>query len=242
MPKTNAVKSKLSQKVSIDPYQFIDHLFKTPISAIKGFLEALISEDCGRINSFQREYLLDALENTKRMSGFVDDFLDISRIEEKQFGLKLGPVALEKIIEQTLSELAIWIKASNSQVEFKKPRKLPKVLTDPEKISLVVQNLISNAVVYKRKRGEVKINLEQKGKKIIFSCRDNGIGIPKKDFKKVFSKFYRSGEATEIDPSGAGLRLFISKAIIELSGGKIWFSKNENNGMTFCFSLPIAKT
>jgi len=236
MEKSDFKKAKITEIVSI-----VSHQLKTPLSVIKGYLEALISGDCGEINSFQKEYLSDALENVKRTSRFIESLLDVSKIEEGQFEVKLKPVALEKITEQVLEDLSIWIKASNCDVFFKKPKKLPRVLTDPDKIRQVVQNLIANAVAYKTGRGKVEITIEKADKKVLFICKDNGVGIPKKDFKKVFSKFYRSEEAMELDPSGSGLGLYINKAIVESSGGKIWFSKNKKVGMTFIFSLPLAK-
>ena len=236
MEKSDFKKAKITEIVSI-----VSHQLKTPLSVIKGYLEALISGDCGEINSFQKEYLSDALENVKRTSRFIESLLDVSKIEEGQFEVKLKPVALEKITEQVLEDLSIWIKASNCDVFFKKPKKLPRVLTDPDKIRQVVQNLIANAVAYKTGRGKVEITIEKADKKVLFICQDNGVGIPKKDFKKVFSKFYRSEEAMELDPSGSGLGLYINKAIVESSGGKIWFSKNKKAGMTFIFSLPLAK-
>jgi two-component system NtrC family sensor kinase len=236
MSKTDPKKTKITEIVSI-----VSHQLKTPLSVIKGYLEALISGDCGEINSFQKEYLSDALENVKRTSCFIDSLLDVSKIEEKQFEIKLKPAALEKITEEVLENLSVWIKASNCDIFLKKPKKLPRVLTDPDKIRQVVQNLIANAVTYKTGRGKVEITLEKAGKKVLFICKDNGVSIPKKDFKKVFSKFYRSEEAMELDPSGSGLGLYINKAIVESSKGKIWFSKNRKAGMTFIFSLPIAK-
>jgi len=237
MKKRDPQKPKITETVSI-----VAHQFKTPISVIKGYLEALISGDCGEINPAQKEYLADALENVKRMSNFIENLLDVSRIEEKQLDVKLKPVALEKIIAQILVDFSSWIEANNCEVNFKKPKKIPKVLTDPLRIRQVIQNLISNAVLYKKGRGKVEITLKQKDKEILFSSKDNGIDIPEKDFKKVFSKFYRSEEAMELDPSGSGLGLYINKAIIELSGGKIWFKKNKDFGMTFYFTLPIAKS
>ena len=229
-------KTKIAEIVSI-----VSHQFKTPLSVIKGYLEALISGDCGEITDFQREYLSDALENVQRMSCLVEDLLDVSRIEEKQFKIKLKAVALEKITEQVLEDLSKWIKANNCDVSFKKPKNLPRVLTDPDKIQQVVQNLIANAVVYKTGRGKVEITLERAGKEVLFICKDNGVGIPKRDFNRVFSKFYRSEDSMELNPSGSGLGLYINKAIIELSKGKIWFSKNKKAGVTFVFSLPVAK-
>lgn len=236
MKKKDSKKTKIAEIVSI-----VSHQLKTPLAVIKGYLEALIFEDCGEINPSQKEYLSDALENVKKMSFFIEHLLDVSRIEERQFEIKPKSVALEEITEKVLENLSMWIKASNCDVFFKKPKKLPRVFADCEKIRQVVQNLIANAVTYKTGRGKIEITLKKVGKKVVFTCKDNGIGIPGKDFKKVFSKFYRSEDAMELDPSGSGLGLYINKAIVELNKGEIWFSKNKKGGMTFKFSLPVSK-
>ncbi|MFQ6049786.1 MAG: sensor histidine kinase [Candidatus Paceibacterales bacterium] len=237
MKKTNFLKKpKTADIVSI-----VAHQLKTPISVIKGYLEALKAGDCGKINPLQKEYLTDALVNVKKMSGFIENLLDVSRIEENRFDIKLEPVALEELTAQILINLAPWFEANNCEISFKMPEKLPKVLTDRLRIRQVIQNLISNAVLYKEGRGKVEIALKEKNKKVLFICKDNGVGVPENEFKKIFSKFYRSEEAMELDPSGSGIGLYINKAIIELSKGRIWFKKNKDRGMTFYFSLPIAK-
>jgi len=238
MPPQNPEKPKMSEVVSV-----VAHQLKNPLSVIKGYLEVLIGEELGKINAKQKEYLSDAFENVGRMSRIVNYLLDISRIEEGRYELKLEKVNLEKITSQVIKDFSFWVKASNCQILFKKPKKLPKVLVDPLKIRQVIENLISNAVKYKSVGlGKIEISIKKKDKNLTFACKDNGIGIPKEDFKKVFSKFYRSEKAIELDPSGSGLGLHINKAIVTLAGGKIWFRKNKDVGMTFYFTLPIAKT
>jgi len=228
----------MSEVVSV-----VAHQLKNPLSVIKGYLEVLIGEELGKINAKQKEYLSDAFENVGRMSRIVNYLLDISRIEEGRYELKLEKVNLEKMTGQVIKDFSFWVKASNCQILFKKPKKLPKVLVDPLKIRQVIENLISNAVKYKSVGlGKIEISIKKKDKNLTFACKDNGIGIPKEDFKKVFSKFYRSEKAIELDPSGSGLGLHINKAIVTLAGGKIWFRKNKDVGMTFYFTLPVAKT
>lgn len=229
---------KITEAVSI-----IAHQLKSPLSVIKGYLDSLISGDCGKINDLQREYLSDALENIERMKKNIDNLLLCQRIEEGKLEVVKKPISLEKITFEVLKNFSLWAQALNCQLLFKKTKRLPKVLADPKGIREVIENLISNAMKYNRGKGkvEVSISLKKRNKKIIFSCKDNGIGIPKKDFKKVFTKFYRSERAMELDPSGSGLGLFINKAMIEACGGKIWFKKNKGYGMTFYFSLPIAE-
>src|SRR4030043_39000 len=229
-------KSKISEAISIAAHQL-----RHPISVIKSYLEALGSEDFGKLNLKQVEYIEDALENVRRITETVNNLLDISRVEEGRYELKLEPISLAEITESVVREFALWAEASNSKVVFKKPKEiLPPVLTDALKIRQVVENLIANAVKYKKAgQGIVEISLTKKGKEIVFSCKDNGIGIPKEDFKKIFTKFYRSEEAMEIDPTGAGLGLYLNRATVEASGGKVWFVRNKDFGTTFSFSLPI---
>jgi len=233
-----AKKYKIAEAISI-----IAHQLKNPIAIIKGYLEALISGDFGKINPMQREYLNDAITNVLRMSRIIDNLIEVSAIEEGKYKLNLKKVSLEDIASDVARDFFHWAKASNCKIIFKKPKKLPQVFADPIKIRQVIENLISNAIKYNLGRGiiEVFVTLRKKEGEIIFCCKDNGISIPKEDFKKVFTKFYRSEKAMEIDPSGSGLGLYINKAIVELGGGKIWFSKNPKKGMTFCFSLLIAK-
>jgi len=229
-----------SKKIKItNSIPVVSHQLKTPISAIKWCLESLLAGDQGKISPGQREYLSDALENIEKMYCFIDNLFNVLKIETKKFEIVIKPVSLEKIIDQALSEVSNWIKANNCKVSFKKPEKLAKVLTDPFEIHQVIQRIIANAVIYRKEKGNIEITLEQKKGKVLFSCKDNGIGIPKKDFKKVFTKFYRSDGAISIDSSGSGLGLFISKIVINLSNGKIWFESKENKGTTFYFTLPI---
>lgn len=235
---------KLQKKIKIaESISIVAHQLKNPISVIKGFLEILIAGDCGKITPKQKEYLGDALENVEKMNKTIEDILDVSKIEQGSYGVKPEPVHLEEIAFKILVDLFPWAKANNCKIIFKRPKKFPQVMADPGKIEKVIENLISNAIKYNRAQGLIAVNVIMKSKlgKITLCCKDNGIGIPNEDSKKIFTKFYRSEDAIEVDPSGSGLGLFISKAIIESSGGKIWFTRNKGKGMTFCFSLPIIK-
>ena len=235
--KTSRKKTKITKKIPI-----VAHQLKTPITVIKGYLEALLSGDCGKTTLLQRDYLNDIAENIERISVFIETLLDVERIEAKRFDIELEPVALEKITKQVLDALSHWIEANNCEIVFKEPEELPEVLTNVLRVRQVIQNFIANAVVYKEGRRKVEITIEQKGKNVVFACKDNGIAVPEGELNKVFSEFYRSEKAMELDPSGSGLGLFISKAVIKSSGGKIWCKKNKTKGMTFYFSLPIVKT
>ena len=229
---------KISEVISI-----VAHQLRHPLSIIKSYLEVLISQDLGKINPKQKEYLQDAISNIKKMTENVNQLLDVSRIEEGKYELKLKPLSLEELTQSIVKDLHLWAEASNCEIIFQRPKdSLPKVFADPLKVHQVVENFVTNAVKYKKPgRGKVEISLGRKGNQILFMCKDNGMGISSEDLKKIFTKFYRSEKAMEIDPSGSGLGLYLNKAVIELSGGKIWFSRNKDFGMTFYFTLPIVK-
>ena len=183
---SNRVKSnkyKLSGAISI-----VSHQLKTPLSAIKGYLEVLVSDDVGKTNPKQKEYLKDALTNVQRMINLVTDLLDVSRIEEGRMEIKPEPSNLEKIIKETIKEFTLLAQAKNCTLSFDVKGKIPLLNIDPLKIRQVVNNLISNAINYNKKKGKVNIQLERRGNKVLFHCKDCGIGIPEKEKKKVFQK------------------------------------------------------
>lgn len=239
-------KQKLSEPISI-----VAHQLKTPISILKFYIEALTSESLGKLNSKQREYLADSLANVHRMAKIVNYLLDVSKIEGNRYVVKSNPFDLAELTESVVSDFSAWAEASNCEISFYAQRNLPMAYADRNKIGQVIENLISNAIKYKSgDRGEIVVrldmrdvvSLDMRSVELVFSCKDNGIGIGGEDYNKVFSKFYRSEEAFGIDPSGSGLGLYINRAAVEASGGKIWFESNEDgNGVTFYFTLPIVR-
>lgn len=232
--KKDITRNGIAESVSV-----ISHQLKTPLSGIKGYLEVLISEDLGKLNKGQKEYLKNVLENTNRMIDLIKDILEVTRIEANRIELRPQPTDLVEIIKKTMEELSIFARAHNCELSFEILDEIPPVNVDPIKIKEVISNIISNAIFYNKLKGKAEIFLSKKGKKVIFCCKDMGVGITNKEKNKIFTKFYRSERVITIIPWGTGLGLFISKAIIEESGGKIWFKSKEGKGSIFCFSLPL---
>ena len=240
------MKKKLSEKTKkrgeynfTKPVSIVTHNLKTPLSVIKGYLEVLLSGDLGELNNQQKEYLRDILENTQQMITLVKDILDVARIEANQLVFIKKPTNLAGLAKETIKEFSTLAKAKNCILSLQILNKPPSVKTDPVKVKQVMYNIISNALFYNKRKGEVKVSLFRKGKRVVFCCKDSGIGIGEKEKKKIFAKFYRSSRAIPLITSGSGLGLFISKAIIEKMEGKIWFKSEEGKGSTFCFSLPV---
>ncbi len=217
----------------------VSHQLKTPLSIIKGYLEVLVSEDLGKINNRQREYLGDILSNTHRMIRLVKELLDVSRIEEGRMELSPEPSDLKEIVRNVVEEFHFLAKAKNCTLSFHPVGEIPLLKIDSLKIKQVVINLISNAVNYTKGGGTIEVSVKKKGNRVLFTCEDNGIGISDKKKKKIFTKFYRSENAMALCTEGSGLGLFISKAIIKKSGGNIYFKSKKGEGSVFSFSLPI---
>jgi two-component system sensor histidine kinase VicK len=116
---------------------------------------------------------------------------------------------------------------------------LPKIRFDSERIKLALQNLVDNAIAYTPSGGKVEVSLKRKKNCVEVAVKDTGVGIPKEQASRVFSKFFRGSNVVKLDTEGTGLGLYITKNIIEKHGGKIWFESKEGKGTTFYFTLPF---
>ena len=106
-------------------------------------------------------------------------------------------------------------------------------------MSQILQNLISNAIKYSSNESDIIVTLKTIGNEVQFSVKDSGYGIPLGEQSRIFEKFFRADNVTRMETEGTGLGLYISKIVMELSGGKIWFESEERKGSTFYFSIPL---
>lgn len=223
----------------------VSHQLRTPLSALKWSLELLRGKRLGEFNKKQGEYLDISYDSSVRMTGLVNDLLNVNRIEQGRMALQAKAFSIEELIQDVLKGLVVLGQAHNVQVFFKDNKNLPNVYADPEKIEMVIQNLIDNAIKYSKKQGgEVIITAgkdTQNPKMIKVAVKDDGIGIPTMIQKNIFSKFFRGDNLVKQKVEGTGLGLFIAKGIIKITKGKIDFNSQEGKGTTFWFTIPIAK-
>ena len=217
------------------------HQLKTPLSAIKWETELLLKKSKKSLNQEQLKNIENISFLNQKMIRLVNDLLDVTRIEQGRYILKKQPFDFVKITKNILDEISSSTQIRNIEVVFNFKKGMPPVFGDAEKIKLVVENLVNNAFKYTTRGGKIEIKIFKKGDYLIFEIKDNGVGIPEEQTDQVFEKFFRSDNAARYQTEGAGLGLYISKSIIEQSGGKIWFQSIENVGSMFGFSLPLAK-
>jgi len=217
------------------------HQLRTPLSAIKWTLRMLLDGDVGKLSQEQLSFLEKGYQSNERMITLINDLLNVARIEEGRFVYNPAPQSIEKIIKNVIEGVSGTAKKKKLKLIFEKPKKfLPKVKVDREKINLVIQNLLDNAISFSKPGGQVTISVESDKMDLKIMIRDNGIGIPKSQQERIFGKFFRADNAIELETEGTGLGLFICKNIVEAHGGEIWFESKEDKGTTFWFSLPIS--
>ncbi|MBU1563932.1 HAMP domain-containing histidine kinase [Patescibacteria group bacterium] len=214
------------------------HQLRTPLTSIKWILE-LIQKSKSLTHEEILEKLDEIKENNQRMIRLVNDLLDVARIEQKKLNLQPQKVFLNEIIQKLIEEYNPLAKASNIKIILETKSDIPVIIIDPQGISLVLYNLLDNAIRYTKGGGTIRIKLTKKGNSVRCEIQDEGVGIPNKDQKNIFQKFFRSQNIMEYQTIGTGLGLFIAKAFIKESNGKIDFWNQEKKGSTFWFELPI---
>jgi len=212
------------------------HQLYTPLSIIRGFSAMLYEKKLGELNPKQEEAITEIHDSTKRMVDLVSELLSISRIETGAFRLEKKETDLKRLLENIVS-LINQTKQQKIKISLDCHEKIDSVKIDADKIRQVVYNLIDNALKY-GKGQQIKLSCQQTDKETIISVRDEGVGIPKADFEKLFQPFFRGKTILELDNKGTGLGLYIARLIIEKHGGRIWAESEINKGSTFKFSLP----
>ncbi len=235
-------REKMIERMKTEFVSLAAHQLRTPLSAIKWTLRMLLDGDLGKITEEQREFIEKTYSSNERMINLINDLLDVTRIEEGKYLYKPTLESIENLIQFVINAYKEEIERKNLELDFKKPeKKLPRAIVDVEKIRLVIENLLDNAVRYTPPGGRVTISLRyiEKEKEIEFSIKDTGVGVPKDQQERVFNKFFRGVNVMRMETEGTGLGLFIAKNIIEAHGGKIWFESEEGKGTTFYFTLPL---
>ncbi len=213
------------------------HQLRTPLSAIRWETEILLSKFASGLNEKQKEAIENISQSGHQMARLVNDLLDVARIDQGQLVLKREKIDLTAITQEVIRDILPLAQAGKVSIIF--DEKNPAwVVGDADKLKLAIENLLSNAIKYTLGKGIVEIGFLKKDRFYNFSIKDNGAGIPAGQQKKIFEKFFRSDNVLKNNTTGTGLGLYITKNIVEQSGGKVWFQSEENKGSVFNFSIP----
>ena len=217
------------------------HQLRTPLTSVKGYLSMVLDGDAGKLSRTQHDMLHQAFISSQHMVYLISDLLNVSRLKTGKFVIESSPVNLADVVTEEIDQLKETAAARQVKLDFKRPPKFPEFMLDDTKIRQVIMNFMDNAVYYTRAGGTVTISLDDTDKTVELRVKDNGIGVPKAEQYRLFTKFYRAGNARKVRPDGTGLGLFMAKKVVAAQGGSIIFDSQEGKGSTFGFSFDRSK-
>lgn len=230
---------------------FVSHELKTPMTSIKGFSDLLAAGVVGPVNEAQGNFLNTIRSNVDRMATLVSDLADVSRIEAGRLKLEFSAVPLYEIVDEIVRSAKAQIEAKEQILTLNIPEKLPALWGDRTRLIQVLTNLINNAHKYTPHGKSISVTAELADNQwdpsgapqvIHISVQDEGIGISPENQKKIFQKFFRADDQKVRDVPGTGLGLNITKTLVEMQGGQIWFESVVDIGTTFHFTIPIVES
>lgn len=216
----------------------VAHQLKTPLTSLRMSVHLMLEERIGYLNEKQTELMITAREESERLSGILDDLLDMERIESGKGFLNIVVVDPYSMISESLETFSAEAREKGVDLVSSVSEGLPAVKADPVMIDQVFANFLSNAFKFTSPGGTVNIGAEYSGGFVRFSVSDTGRGIEPEYMDRIFDRFFRVPGQNE--RSGAGLGLAIVRQIVEAHGGIVGVESSIGQGSLFMFTLPVA--
>jgi len=225
---------------------FVAHELKQPMTAMQGYAKMLILGLGGELNDTQQQFVQVINANIDRMDKLINDLLEISRLEAGRTKLKLVPVPIGEVVDETLASSQGEIEARHHTLVIEIAEDLPPALADRKRLRQILTILVSNATRYTPDGGTIRIaagrhdRLGMPPAQLLVTVSDTGIGMSPQDIAKLEEKFFRADHDLVYTQPGTGLGVPIARLLVELHGGELWVESEVNRGSTVSFTVPIA--
>jgi two-component system, OmpR family, sensor histidine kinase VicK len=216
------------------------HQLRTPLTAVKWSAEALLARSTENLTPTQQRYATKLRDGSQRMATLIGDLLRVSSLDLGTYNFEEKKVNINNLLTTAINDQQKKIIEKEITLVTHVDPNLPVITTDEQLLAIVIQNLLSNSVNYSRQGGRITIRVTAKKRRLLIQVSDNGIGIPNKQQRQIFSKLFRADNAVEHNINGGtGLGLYIAKAMVARLGGRIWFDSVENSGSDFYVKIPL---
>ena len=236
---SDITKQKELDQMKSDFVASVSHELRNPMGAIQQSISVILTGTAGPITDHQKKFLTNAERNLNRLGLLIDDLLDLAKLEARKMELKYELCPMDKIVSDVLETMETWAKNKNINLVKHLSTSLPEINIDPDRVTQILVNLISNAIKFTPSGGTITVEAAvPDNSQMKVSVTDTGIGIAKEDIAKIFNKFQQVGKKKPTE-SGTGLGLAIVKELVQLHGGDITVESELENGTQFTFTLPL---
>jgi len=219
----------------------VSHELRTPLTSIKGYIDLVLEGEAGEVSGEQGEFLRIVKNNADRLVALVNDLLDVSRIEAGKIQLNRQPLDLISLIRNVSTSLRPALDGKVQHLALDLPPALPSTLGDPDRVTQILTNLLSNAHKYTPQGGRIRIAVRPEPGQLRVDVEDTGVGLSPEEQQQVFTRFFRARNRATQQVGGTGLGLAITRSLVEMHGGEITLSSAPGNGSTFSFTLPTTE-
>lgn len=234
---SDITRMKEMEQLKSDFVANVSHELRSPLVAIQKNLMVILDKTAGEINDNQKVFLSLAKENVARLTRLINDLLDLSKIEAGKMELKKVRTDLAALVRQAVMSFSGWFSEKHITSGLDLPPQPVELDLDPDKITQVLNNLLSNALKFTPAQGKIMVALRASSP-VEVSVADTGYGIAPKDILRIFNKFEQVGARHAGEVNGTGLGLSLAREIVEKHGGKIQVKSEVGKGSTFLFTLP----
>ncbi len=250
----DATREREADRMKTEFVSLVSHEFRTPMTSVRGFTDLLLDGEAGPLDPHVQEYLEIIKFNADRLISLINDVLDITRIEAGYVKLRREIFSLGTIIDSIVQTMYPLIEGRRQCLVIRVAQDLPSVWVDLERMTQIITNLVGNASKYTPNGGEVTVeahlvdNIDDLPSgapgniflpAVLVGVHDTGMGIAPQDQSLLFTRFYRTEQASRRQIAGTGLGLTIVKSFVELHGGHVWVHSEIDNGSSFYFTIPL---